>query len=69
MRLLYRFFDPKAGRILINGQDISKLDIDSLRKVIGVVPQVNFHHLTMRSISGSGSNSFVPWYAGLSAVP
>ena len=40
VRLLYRFFDPKAGRILVNGQDIRDVDLDSLRTVMGVVPQV-----------------------------
>ena len=40
MRLLYRFYDPQAGRVLVNGQDIKTVDLDSLRKVVGVVPQV-----------------------------
>jgi ATP-binding cassette subfamily B (MDR/TAP) protein 7 len=42
---LYRFFDPSAGRILVNGQDIRDVDINSLRKAIGIVPQdsVLFH--------------------------
>ncbi|XP_075552447.1 ATP binding cassette subfamily B member 7 isoform X1 [Dermacentor variabilis] len=39
IRLLYRFFDPSDGRILINGQDIKTVDLDSLRKAIAVVPQ------------------------------
>ncbi len=38
--MLYRFYDPDAGRVLINGQDIKDVDLDSLRKVIGIVPQV-----------------------------
>lgn len=40
VRLLYRFYDPKDGRILVAGHDIQDLTIDSLRKAIGVVPQV-----------------------------
>nr|CAG4643074.1 EOG090X02PU [Ilyocryptus agilis] len=46
VRLLYRFFEPQNGRILIAGQDISQLDIDSLRRAIAVVPQdpVLFHN-------------------------
>ena len=40
VRMLYRFYDPKAGRILVNGQDIRDVDLDSLRHAIGVVPQV-----------------------------
>jgi ATP-binding cassette subfamily B protein len=38
-RLLLRFYDPVAGRILIDGQDIAKVRPDSLRRAIGVVPQ------------------------------
>jgi len=41
VRLLYRFFDPQAGRILVNGQDIRDVDLHSLRGAIGVVPQVS----------------------------
>ncbi|KAJ3122914.1 ATP-binding cassette sub- B member 6, mitochondrial [Physocladia obscura] len=38
-RLLFRFYDPQSGRILIDGQDISKVTQSSLRRAIGVVPQ------------------------------
>ena len=38
-RLLYRFYEPSLGRIFIDDQDIQKLQILSVRKVIGVVPQ------------------------------
>ena len=38
-RLLYRFYDPTAGRILIDGQDISEVTQKSLRGSIGIVPQ------------------------------
>ncbi|NCP12440.1 MAG: ABC transporter ATP-binding protein/permease [Sphingomonadales bacterium] len=38
-RLLFRFYDPQAGRILIDGQDIAKVTQDSLRANIGIVPQ------------------------------
>ena len=38
-RLLFRFYDPTAGRILIDGQDIRAVTQDSLRAAIGVVPQ------------------------------
>jgi len=38
-RLLYRFYDPTAGRITIDGQDIAKVRQDSLRSAIGIVPQ------------------------------
>jgi ATP-binding cassette subfamily B protein len=38
-RLLYRFYDPSAGRILIDGQDIAEVAQRSLRSAIGIVPQ------------------------------
>jgi ATP-binding cassette subfamily B protein len=38
-RLLYRFYDPTAGRILIDGQDIADVRQASLRNAIGIVPQ------------------------------
>jgi len=38
-RLLLRFYDPQAGRILIDGQDLRALTQHSLREAIGVVPQ------------------------------
>ncbi|KGO73433.1 ABC transporter, integral membrane type 1 [Penicillium italicum] len=39
LRLLFRFYDVQSGRILIDGQDIRDVTLDSLRKIIGVVPQ------------------------------
>ncbi|GME75238.1 unnamed protein product [Ambrosiozyma monospora] len=39
LRLVFRFYDVQSGRILINGQDIRDVDVESLRKAIGVVPQ------------------------------
>lgn len=38
-RLLLRFYDPTAGRILVDGQDIRAVSPASLRQAIGVVPQ------------------------------
>ena len=38
-RLLYRFYEPSGGRILIDGQDIRTVTMESLRRPIGVVPQ------------------------------
>jgi|KBSSwiStaDraftv2_1062776.scaffolds.fasta_scaffold14576_10 ABC-type transport system involved in Fe-S cluster assembly fused permease/ATPase subunit len=38
-RLLYRFYDPTAGAITIDGQDISTVVQKSLRAAIGIVPQ------------------------------
>ncbi|KAI8615677.1 P-loop containing nucleoside triphosphate hydrolase protein [Chytriomyces sp. MP71] len=38
-RLLFRFYDPQSGRILIDGQDVRNVTQSSLRQIIGVVPQ------------------------------
>jgi ATP-binding cassette subfamily B protein len=38
-RLLFRFYDPWSGRILIDGQDIREVTQESLRAQIGIVPQ------------------------------
>jgi len=38
-RLLFRFYDPWSGRILIDGQDIAQVTQESLRRQIGIVPQ------------------------------
>ena len=39
VRLLFRFYDPVDGAIRVNGRDIREVDLDSLRRAIGVVPQ------------------------------
>ncbi|KAI1303394.1 Homocysteine S-methyltransferase 1 [Mortierella claussenii] len=39
LRLLFRFYDPTQGRILIDGQDIRNVTQSSLRRRIGIVPQ------------------------------
>ncbi|MGD1943960.1 MAG: ABC transporter ATP-binding protein [Leptolyngbyaceae cyanobacterium] len=40
--LLPRFFDPTAGSILIDGQDLKSFDLTQLRKVMGIVGQETF---------------------------
>ncbi|MTJ16267.1 MULTISPECIES: peptidase domain-containing ABC transporter [unclassified Dolichospermum] len=39
MKLLLRLYDAESGRILVDGYDISKVELYSLRRQIGVVPQ------------------------------
>ncbi len=39
VKLLLRFYDPESGRILIDGQDVTRITQDSLRQHIGVVQQ------------------------------
>lgn len=38
-KLLYRFYEPQHGRVLVDGQDIRTVTQQSLRKSIGIVPQ------------------------------
>ncbi|MGC8703499.1 MAG: ABCB family ABC transporter ATP-binding protein/permease [Thiomonas sp.] len=38
-RLLFRFYAPQSGRILIDGQDIAQVTQASVRRAIGIVPQ------------------------------
>ncbi len=40
-RLIFRFFEPQQGRITIDGQDISRVSLASLRKNLGMAPQDN----------------------------
>ena len=39
VKLLLRFYDPESGRILIDGQDVTRVTQDSLRAQIGMVQQ------------------------------
>ncbi|GAA6061487.1 hypothetical protein JCM10212_002566 [Sporobolomyces blumeae] len=38
-RLLFRFYEPTSGRIFIDGQELHDVELESLRREIGVVPQ------------------------------
>ena len=52
-RLIYRFYEPSSGRILIDDQDITRgVTIESLRASIGVVPQDTplFHADVMHNV-------------------
>ncbi|KAF7967137.1 hypothetical protein HWV62_35698 [Athelia sp. TMB] len=51
-RLLYKFYHPDAGRIVIDDQDIHAVQTPSVRKAIGVVPQDTplFHADIMHNI-------------------
>lgn len=39
MNLLYRFYDPQEGQVLIDGQDIAQVSRESLRSHMGIVLQ------------------------------
>lgn len=39
LHLLFRMYDPEHGRVMIDGQDLKNLKLDSFRKMISVIPQ------------------------------
>jgi ABC-type transport system involved in Fe-S cluster assembly fused permease/ATPase subunit len=39
LKLLFRFYDPSSGRVLIDGQDLRDVTQTSLRSALGLVPQ------------------------------
>ena len=41
-KLLARFYDPRAGRITIDGHDLRDVEQESLRMQLGIVPQEGF---------------------------
>lgn len=51
-RLLYKFYHPSSGKIIIDDQDIHTVQTTSVRKAIGVVPQDTplFHADIMHNI-------------------
>jgi ATP-binding cassette, subfamily B, bacterial len=47
--LIPRYYDPQAGRVVVDGQDVSELTLESLRSNIGIVFQDTFlFHATIR---------------------
>jgi ABC-type multidrug transport system fused ATPase/permease subunit len=42
VKLLARFYDPTAGRVLIDGHDLRDVTAHSLRSQLGIVPQEGF---------------------------
>ncbi len=42
INLLYRFYDPVEGRILVDGRDLKRIQVESLRKQMGIVLQDPF---------------------------
>ncbi len=39
VKLLFRYFEPQSGRILIDGQDVRQLDVSGYRKRLAIVHQ------------------------------
>ncbi|KAL4709986.1 hypothetical protein ACJJTC_001031 [Scirpophaga incertulas] len=65
VRLLFRFFEPQSGQILIAGQNIKDIQMASLRKAIAIVPQdcvlfhdTIFHNLHYGDLSKSAEDVY-----------
>ncbi|KAG0496681.1 hypothetical protein HPP92_001372, partial [Vanilla planifolia] len=65
LRLLFRFFNADSGAILVDGQEIRGVTLDSLRKCIGVVPQDTvlfndtiFHNIQYGKLSATEEEVF-----------
>jgi len=59
IRLLYRFFEPASGTIKVAGRDIKHVDLESLQKIIAIVPQdsVLFHNTIKHNVSYGDLNA------------
>lgn len=59
VNLILRFFPIKEGRILIDGQDISRVTLDSLRKQVALIPQdpMLFHRTLEENIRYGNINA------------
>ncbi len=42
LSLIPRFYDPDRGSVLVSGADIRELDLEELRRNVGIVPQETF---------------------------
>lgn len=58
-KLLFRFYDVKKGKILIDGQDIAEITQDSLRASMSMVPQdpILFHRSIKENIAYGRPNA------------
>jgi len=59
IKLLFRFVDPTSGQILIDNQNIKKVNLESLRKSISLVPQepLLFHRSIYQNIKYGKKNA------------
>ena len=58
LNLLPRFYDPTAGRILLDGADLRTVSLDSLRRQVALVTQDPFlFHATIRENISFGSGA------------
>ena len=55
LKLLFRFYDPEKGQVLLDGQSLNDVTQDSLRSALGLVPQdVVLFNDTLRANVGYG---------------
>jgi len=61
-RLLFRFYDPLSGQIILNGQDIKQVQQRSVRAAIGVVPQdtVMFNESILHNVKYGKMSASMP---------
>jgi ABC-type transport system involved in Fe-S cluster assembly fused permease/ATPase subunit len=59
LKLLFRFYDVDGGAVYVDGHDIRGLQLDSLRRSMGVVPQdaVLFHATIMYNLLYANQNA------------
>lgn len=59
VRLLYRFFEPKAGAVKLGGHDIRDITLESSRSIVAVVPQdsIMFHDTVYYNIRYGNINA------------
>lgn len=60
IKLLFRFVEPSHGRVLIDGQNIKKIILESLRQSISLVPQepLLFHRTIYENIKYGKKGAF-----------
>lgn len=70
IRLLFRLYEPDAGRILLDGKPIADMPLSAVRQAIAVVPQdtVLFHDTIARNIGFGRSGSTQPEIEGAARV-
>jgi ATP-binding cassette subfamily B protein len=71
MDLVPRFFDPQEGEILIDGVPTRELDLHTLRREIGYVPQESFlfsDTVGSNLVYGAADDDAGPWAAGIAQL-